>query len=260
MNLFYCVDNVSEEISEKLFLEKPPDTLMCTICYDIVVKQPFQAICCGKIFCNTCQQNALKRDTKCPHCRKNMKVFEDTRCQQEINKLKIVCPYYVRGCEWSGCISDVNKHIEKCQYKFVKCPNHCKYNVNHDAYILRKYLDNHLANECEDRLVTCEHCKKNTKSKDLEDHHKICKRYPISCPNKYCKEIIPREEKGQHVDKCLYTMVPCTYQEFGCVTVVMRKDLDDHLNDVKYHLSLLAVELKKEKQARIALEKKLNYK
>ena len=39
----------------------------------------------------------------------------------------------------------------------------------------------------------------------------------------------------------------------------MRKDHDDHVNDVKamsYHLSLLATELKKEKEARMALEKK----
>ena len=149
--------------------------------------------------------------------------------------------------------------------QIVKCPNHCKCNAydNNDAYILRKYLDNHLANKCKDRLVICEHCKKNTKSKDLEDHHRICKRYPISCPNKDYKEIIPREGEDQNADTCLYTMVPCTYQEFGCVTEVMRKDLDDHLGDEKYytvHLSLIAAELKKEKQACIALEKKLNYK
>ena len=40
----------------------------------------------------------------------------------------------------------------------------------------------------------------------------------------------------------------------------MRKDHDDHVNDEKamsYHLSLLATELKKEKEARMALEKKL---
>ena len=191
-----------------------------------------------------------------------MKVFEDKRCQQEINGLKIVCPYYVRDCGWNGYVSDLDKHIKKCQFKFVKCPNHCKYLYNnYDAYILRKYLENHLANKCADRLVTCEHCKNKTKSKDLEEHHRNCKRYPIPCPNKDCKENIPREEKDQHVDKCPYTMVPCAYKEFGCNTTMMRKDLDDHLTDVKVmscHISLLAAELKKEKEARIALQKKLN--
>ena len=253
------IDDVSEKVSEKLFLERPPDALICAICLDII-NVPVQAICCGKLFCKACQGDVIKRDTKCPHCRKTMQVFEDKRCQQEINALKIVCPYYVRGCEWNGCVSDLNQHIEKCHFKFVKCPNHCicKYYTDKDAYILRKYLEDHLANECEDRLVTCKHCNNKTKSKDLSGHHKNCKRYPIPCPNKECKEKIPREEEGQHVDKCPYTMVPCAYEEFGCATRVMRKDLDKHLDDVKYHLSLLAAELKKEKQARVALEKKLN--
>lgn len=255
--LRYCVDDVSEIISEKLFLEKPPDALMCTICLDII-NTPVQATCCGKLFCKACQENAKKQDNKCPHCRDPIQVFKDKKSQQEINALQIACPYYVRGCPWNGCVSDLNEHIEKCQLKFVKCPNYCKYGRDHDGYILRKYLENHLANKCEDRLVTCEHCKGKIKSKDLNGHHKICKRYPIPCPNKNCEEKIPREEKDQHVDRCQYTKVPCTYEEFGCRTKMMRKDLDDHLNDVKYHLSLLAAELKKEKQARIALEKKLN--
>lgn len=258
----YFIDDVNEKISEKLFLERPPDALICTICWDII-DTPVQAICCGKLFCKTCQENAVKRDTNCPHCRNTMQVFEDKRCQQEINALKIVCPYYVRDCAWNGCVSDLNNHIEKCQFKFVKCPNQCKftYDTRYEAYILRKFLENHLANNCADRLVTCEHCKNKTKSKELGDHHKNCKRYPISCPNRDCKEKIPREETKQHVDKCPYTMVPCVYEEFGCTTKVMRKDSDDHLTDVKmmsYHISLLAAELKKEKQARIALEKKLN--
>jgi len=66
--------------------------------------------------------------------------------------------------------------------------------------------------------------------------------------------------KDQHVDKCQYTEVPCAYIEFGCGTIVTRKDLDDHLTDVKmmsHHISLLAAELKKEKEAHIALQKKL---
>ena len=258
--LLYFIADVDEKVSEKLFLERPPDALICAICLDII-NTPVQATCCGKLFCKVCQENSIKQDTKCPHCRNTMKVFEDKRCQQEINALKIVCPYYVRDCAWSGCVSDLKQHIDNCQYKFVKCPNHCKYNTYSDAYLLRKHLENHLANTCADRLVTCEHCKNKTKSKDLNDHHNNCKRYPIPCPNKACKEKIPREEKNQHVDKCAYTTVPCQYKEFGCGTKMMRKDVDNHLTDVKmmsYHISLLATELKKEKEARIALEKKLN--
>ena len=258
----YFIDDVDEKVSEKLFLERPPDALICAICLDII-NTPVQATCCGKLFCKVCQENAIKQDTKCPHCRNTMKVFEDKRCQQEINALKIVCPYYVRDCAWSGCVSDLKQHIDNCQYKFVKCPNHCKYtrDTRYDAYLLRNCLKNHLANSCADRLVTCEHCKNKTKNKDLKGHHNNCKRYPIPCPNKACKEKIPREEKNQHVDKCAYTTVPCQYKEFGCGTKMMRKDVDNHLTDVKmmsYHISLLATELKKEKEARIALEKKLN--
>ena len=264
----YFVDDVSEKVTEKLLLERPPDALICTICLDII-NTPVQAICCGKLFCKTCQENTIKRDTKCPHCRNTMKVFEDKRCQQEINELKIVCPYYVRGCEWNGCVSDLKNHIEKCQFKFIRCPNKCKctWDSSYDAYMLRKYLENHLANQCADRLVTCEHCKNKKKSKELNDHHNTCKRYPIECPNKDCKEKIPKEEKDQHIGICPYTMVPCVYKEFGCGTTLMHKDVDDHLTDVKMmsyhisllanHISLLATELKKEKEARIALEKKL---
>ena len=259
MNCYYT-ESITEEISEKLFLEKPPDNLLCTICWEVAI-DPVQAICCGKLFCKTCQESANKQDVKCPHCRLNMKIFPDKRSHQEISSLKIVCPYYVRGCEWEGCVSDVNGHINKCKFKFVVCPNDCKCNYKHtSAYLLRKYLENHLARSCKNRVVTCEHCKEEAKSKDMEVHHKNCKRFPISCPNEECNEKIPREEKDRHVNKCPFTTIPCLYQEFGCATRMMRKDHDDHVNDVKvmsYHLSLLAIELKKEKEARMALEKKL---
>ena len=252
------LDIVNEEVSEKLLTERPPDALKCAICLDII-NIPVQAICCGKLFCKACQESAKKQDVKCPHCRETMNVFEDKRCQHEINALKVVCPYYVRGCGWDGCISDLNQHIKKCQFKFVKCPNDCKYG-NCDAYILNKYLPNHLANRCDNRLVTCEYCNFKTKSEDLRNHYKNCKKYPIPCPNKECREKIPREKEKQHTDKCPYTVIPCDYEEFGCDTRVMRKNINDHLTDVNVmanHISLLATELKKEKEARIALEKKL---
>lgn len=119
--LLYFIDDFDEKVTWELFLEKPPDTLICAICLDIV-NTPVQANCCGKLFCKVCQENSIKQDDRCPYCRNTMKVFEDKRCQLEINALKLKCPYHVRDCAWSGCVSDLKKHLENCHYKLSVIP------------------------------------------------------------------------------------------------------------------------------------------
>ena len=61
-----------------IFVESPPDELLCLIC-TCVAKEPMQMSCCGKVYCKECLTELQKHSNKCPHCRKEGNGFPDIR-------------------------------------------------------------------------------------------------------------------------------------------------------------------------------------
>ena len=49
-----------------LFLNPPPDDVICLLCQDIV-EEPYQLICCGQHICRKCVDK-LKQQIPTPHC------------------------------------------------------------------------------------------------------------------------------------------------------------------------------------------------
>ena len=62
------------------FAREPPDCLVCLIC-TFVARNPQQMDCCGRIYCQLCLSEHMKRSNKCPHCRMPGNSFNDKKSE-----------------------------------------------------------------------------------------------------------------------------------------------------------------------------------
>merc|ERR1711879_1121971 len=65
---------------------------------------------------------------------------------------------------------------------------------------------------------------------ELKEHKdKVCKKYPIPCPNKCGEKGIKREDMEAHMkNKCSRGYVKCRYKKYGCHKEFMRRDKKRH--------------------------------
>ena len=189
------VANNLKEMAEKLaygghdceFVEKVSDRFNCQICTK-VLRDPHLAVCCGQHFCESCLKKWFTRRGKesCPHCRAVGKAFKHVihkGLRSEINQLKIRCSNRGEGCQWTGELGELGRHLESanagCGYVEVACPNNCRItysrayseeslNVFEKSWTIRmievavtmkrKDLEEHLSQCCYLRPYQCEFC------------------------------------------------------------------------------------------------------
>ena len=60
------------------FVDKYSDGLNCLICL-CVARDPQQVTCCGKLLCRVCLEEYREGSNSCPHCRKHISTFADTK-------------------------------------------------------------------------------------------------------------------------------------------------------------------------------------
>ena len=114
------------------FVSEVPDRFICQICTKVLC-DPHLAVCCGQHFCESCLNQWFTRQGKesCPHCRAEGEAFNHVihkGLRSEVNQLKIRCSNYGEGCQWTGELGTLKKHLESdigCGYVLVKCPNQC---------------------------------------------------------------------------------------------------------------------------------------
>ena len=178
--------------------------------------------------CPTC--NGIPRDavqtgteTKCLVCATS----EDNPTPNEtlrdtISKLEVMCPL-LRGCEWSGKMSEIWTHLDECLFLQLECPMKC------EVVISRGFLEAHTYGSCQQRKVQCEYCKQYGLAKGLENHYKSCKEFPVTCPHG-CGENIARKQSELHKNtNCPLGEVTCPYSKYGCdVNRMTRRELIAH--------------------------------
>eukprot|EP00993_Chasmostoma_nieuportense_P002287 NODE_3097_length_1030_cov_32.193798_g2953_i0.p1 GENE.NODE_3097_length_1030_cov_32.193798_g2953_i0~~NODE_3097_length_1030_cov_32.193798_g2953_i0.p1 ORF type:complete len:248 (-),score=64.75 NODE_3097_length_1030_cov_32.193798_g2953_i0:96-839(-) len=74
----------------------------------------------------------------------------DVRTQRKIQALPTSCYNKKSGCSWRGCLSDLEKHGEKCDFASVKCPftaHSC------EAIVTRKTLGDHIQSNITSHLL-----------------------------------------------------------------------------------------------------------
>jgi TNF receptor-associated factor 4 len=120
---------------------------------------------------------------------------------------------------------------------FVTCPRKCQAGET----IPRKYLEEHLKEDCPHRDYTCEYCSEmGTFNSITQVHMEVCGKWPVRCSNSKCTQTVQRDMIEHHVlEECGYTVVSCKYQDIGCDLKFKRHDMAEHVGgDDKTHLHM----------------------
>ena len=136
------------------FVEKPPITFPqseCPICL-LVLKEPYQATCCGKSFCKRCIHRIQAANQACPTCNeKNFNLFPNKGLQQPLYDFQVSCTHKSKGCEWTGELRELDNHLNSdppadkvlqgCPYTLIKCPLDC---AGCEKGVCRKDIKSHV--------------------------------------------------------------------------------------------------------------------
>ena len=115
-------------------MEPPPKAFQCEcpICL-LVLREPYQATCCGKSFCKECIEETKSSSNTCPTCKTgSFFCYPNKGLQLSLYDFQIYCTHKSKGCEWTGELRGLDKHLnsdpptykslEGCPFTVVKCP------------------------------------------------------------------------------------------------------------------------------------------
>ena len=204
------------------------EDLKCPICLELV-SDPVQTSC-GHLFCGEC----IKGINTCPIDRNQFTPHPDNFNERRVLNFKVKCPNKGRGCQWQGCLGDVDKHTDgNCEYQFVKCCNEgC------DVEIEKRSLVDHMYYVCPKRVFNCSFCAdEGTYCEVTMTHLTKCENMSLPCPAGCGKRELLRNNMTLHLSvDCPDELVPCTYAIAGCQQIVKRRDLQQHVQDKDEHL------------------------
>ena len=116
------------------FIEKPPKAFQyeCPICL-LVLREPYQATCCGKSFCKKCIERVKYQNGSCPTCKtENFFSYPNKGLEQSLYDFEVYCSHKNKGCEWRGELRELDKHLnsepaadkslEGCPFTVISCP------------------------------------------------------------------------------------------------------------------------------------------
>lgn len=234
------------------FKEKPSKGIQneCPVCL-LVLRDPYQATCCGYTFCRVCIERVRADNRPCPCCNaRAFNCFEDKRLKRSLNDFKVHCANKRLCCRWVGELGELESHLnytpsqdkqlEGCQFTQVQCL-HCS------EHFQRASLEVHQNDQCFKRPFSCDYCKDydSTYEDVATNHWPVCAHYPMQCPNKCSYETIERQNIYHHVTSdCPLTVVDCDFKHVGCEVRLPRKDLSAHLTEnLVAHVSLQTKQL-----------------
>lgn len=185
------------------FVDKPPRSVQCEcpVCL-LVLREPYQAICCGYNFCRVCIEQFKAKKSPCPCCRSDQLVhFPHKRLQQTLYAFQVTCTNKNQGCKWVEELRHLDNHLniceteerrlEGCLYTKIKCV-HCS------KYFQRLNVQDHETVQCTKRPFSCQYCTFESNYEDVTTNHwPQCAYYPVQCPNK-CGETIERHDLEKH--------------------------------------------------------------
>ena len=220
---------VAEE-EEEIFLDEPPEDLRCPICLHVLT-DPVQTRC-GHRFCRTCIQRLLAGDSGgnsavCPIDREPLpqeNIFPDNAVRLQINRLRVRCPHYKKGCGWVGDRSDRQTHLQSCTHSYGSCK------LCGERLALRHLSDHYEV--CPRRPVQCDYCTATMPHCDLLEHRRVCPKIPVTCPNNCQRRAMPRDELDAHLTvTCPRQLVYCSLTELGCQEKIPRGQMAVHLQE-----------------------------
>ena len=129
------------------------------------------------------------------------------RCR--VHKVRVRCPNEGNGCDWVGEVNGLKQHADSCVKRLWEC----------------KYCG-----------LKCMHMV------GAEKPWPVFRKFPEPCPNGCEVGILEWYNVEQHRSVCSLEPVACEMKEFGCSTVVPRKELATHMRESELqHLTAMAV-------------------
>lgn len=121
------------------------------------------------------------------------------------------CPYSLKGCRWTGLISNIRQHLGQCTFFPIKCILGCVSRVE------RSKLAEHIEN-CAVSFISC----------------------PNSCRDYSGARKLKRKSVAAHMaEDCPEQELDCPYLEYGCTIPVKRNMMEMHERDqVHKHFKL----------------------
>ena len=119
------------------FVESPPSAIQfqCPVCL-LVLREPYQATCCGTSFCKECIHRIKAVHQICPICRdSHITIYPNKGLQQSLYNFRVYCTHKDKGCEWTGELRILDNHLNSdppadyslqgCPYTLINCPLGC---------------------------------------------------------------------------------------------------------------------------------------
>mmetsp|Transcript_48307 Transcript_48307/g.98651 ORF Transcript_48307/g.98651 Transcript_48307/m.98651 type:complete len:462 (-) Transcript_48307:243-1628(-) len=247
------------------FLNDVDEDFLCTICQDVMVNPHFCRE--GHQFCLECITNWLQRSKTCPSDRKELvegNLTKNPMARNLISKLVVRClnaaagavgavdGYDGGGCEWSGALSERERHLrDHCGFVEVRCGS-----AGCDVKVQRARLADHEA-ICELREVSCESCPAKFTARESDQHQLTCKGVEIGCPMR-CGKMVRRGDMAQHEKECEELVVCCPFASHGCQVRGKKRKISEHEEEATaIHLQLATSTTKRQREESSRLEKAL---
>ena len=228
------------------FVQEPPEDIECGICFKVMLEDPHQTRCCGKLVCGSCHGEIRGRGAACPYCRnQSYEAFLDRIMLRRIRSIQVYCinrekifksypppppmaqpppqPFYV------AVVIDVPKP-QRVRKKFPSCHLHFgKKGCNWKGELkdLAQHVNKGQRNgECHLVEVKCHACHSHGHRCALDKHEYECCNRPYQC--EYCKlngtyfEIIQNHHKA-----CLKFPVRCP-NECEQTRTLLREEIAAH--------------------------------
>lgn len=216
---------------------------LCPLCNGVADKPVIDI--CGHLFCEVCIAKHLNSLGKSKVCPITKDIYSNNVVEQIVHSMpyikgildrqKLKC---VNKCEWVGKLGDFPDHEKnECKNIPITCVNlyeGCR------VTLIRSEIDSHIET-CEFKPSMCEFCNLKVAKKQIDDHLGMCPNFRVSCTNE-CDNTFQRKELEQHLkNDCVNTIIECTFSKIGCEVKTKRKDLYDHYNKESFYHSNLIV-------------------
>lgn len=137
----------------------------CLICLNLA-SCPKYCQCCGKIFCEVCIENWLKKSNSCPNCRNNSFDKPPIILMNFLSKIRLKCQY--SQCSKLLLYNEFNTHIITCEYGLFQCyADNC-------SFLGNKYEVYGHISICQNMEQECSDCGTKILKKLLNSHLNVC--------------------------------------------------------------------------------------
>ena len=129
-----------------------------------VLREPYQATCCGYSFCKMCIERIKGPNHLCPCCKADQfDHFPNKGLQRSLYEFKVTCTNKDQGCQWVGELGQLESHLnlkptkdtkeqlQGCQLVQIQCL-YCLELVQRSSIQLRQN------EQCPKTPFCCKHC------------------------------------------------------------------------------------------------------